>query len=132
MSEVIRKEQVMPLFLEAAPSFRSAWDRYASDTSYDEELLYAHLGEVARFLVDSMKNGETTFFPAVFSIVERLHLDGDDYVSEAATIGLLEGIQNLAGEELAREFEPFLEPESKQWWDKLNRFWDGDPKPLQE
>jgi hypothetical protein len=31
-------------------------------------------------------------FPAVFEIIERMHLKGDHYVKEAATIGMLEGI----------------------------------------
>jgi len=43
------------------------------------------------------KANRTEEFPAVFEIIERMHLEGDDYVKEAATIGMLEGIQNVAG-----------------------------------
>lgn len=56
-----------------------------------------------------------------------LHVEGDDYVREAATIGLLEGIQNDWGNHLVDPelFAIHLLPESRQYWDELNAFWRG-------
>ncbi len=65
--------------------------------------------------------------PAVFAVIERLHLEGTPYVREAATIGLLEGIQNNAshcGLDLAK-LTSYLRPESAYWWQQLNDFWEG-------
>jgi hypothetical protein len=126
--EMIEKEQVMGLLLGASPSFVENWDRHVSDPTYDEELLYVHLGEFAQHLVDLMKEGKTEEFQAIFDVVERLHLEGDPYVREATTIGLLEAIQNVAGDNnLAPEaFHPYLGPESKHWWERLNEFWSGE------
>lgn len=60
-------------------------------------------------------------------MVERWHREGDSYVKEAATIGLLEGIQNIAGNRFdPKRFACWLKAESKRWWDKLNRFWNGE------
>ena len=63
----------------------------------------------------------------MFDVVERLHVDGDSYVKEAATIGLLEGIQNVAGHHGVdpEVIVSHLRTESAKWWAELNRFWDG-------
>jgi hypothetical protein len=56
----------------------------------------------------------TQEFPAIFDSIERLHIEGDDQVREAATIGLLEGIQTTAGHRRVdpEVFVPYLKPES--------------------
>ncbi|MGH9941193.1 MAG: DUF7674 family protein [Pyrinomonadaceae bacterium] len=93
----------------------------------DEDLLYVDLGEFAHHLVELHKANRTDEFPAMFEIIERLHLEGDAYVKEAATIGMLEGIQNVAGNSGVdpEEFFRFLKPESAKWWGQLNDFWEG-------
>jgi len=59
--------------------------------------------------------------------VEDLHTQGHPDVKEAATIGLLEGIQNIAGNRGCdpEVFVRYLKPESEKWWKKLNEFWEG-------
>lgn len=125
---VIAKEQVVPLLLEACPSFGEQWTRSIADAVYEEGLLYVDLGEFAHHLVELVRAGTTSEFVAVFDVVERLHVDGDSYVKEAVTIGLLEGLQNVAGNKGVdpQRFAPWLKPESAKWWaDELNDFWDG-------
>lgn len=126
---VITKEQVMPLLLEACPSFEKKWDEHLAYYDGDEDLVYVHLGEFARHLIELKRAGRTDEFPAVFDVIETLHLSGDDYVREAATVGMLEAIQNNAGGE-AEEFTQYLKPESSKWWRKLNKFWEGDAGAL--
>jgi hypothetical protein len=71
----------------------------------------------------------------VFAVVERWHQEGDAYVSEAASIGFVESLQNqLGGNDRSKgvrgvrasDFEPYLGPETRRWWEKLDRFWGGD------
>ena len=116
----------MPFLLEACPSFAEKWEEHR--TFYvDEDLLYVDLGEFAHHLVELHKTNQTGEFPAVFDVIEGLHLEGDDYVKEAATIGMLEGIQNVAGN-LGVDpevFAPYLKSESAKHWRQLNDFWDG-------
>jgi hypothetical protein len=122
----ITKDQVMPLLLEVCPTFTQKWED--SRASYEgESLLYVELGAFAHHLVELHKLNRTDEFPAVFDVIERLHVEGDGYVKEAATIGLLEGMQNVAGNSGVNpeEFLEHLKPESKKWWRQLNNFWEG-------
>src|SRR5689334_11910337 len=92
----ITKEQVMPLLLGACPSFSERWEKHRAFYD-DENLLYIDLGEFANHLVGLYETQEIREFPAVFQIIESLHLEGDDFVKEASVIGILEAIQNIAG-----------------------------------
>jgi len=123
---MITKEQVMPLLLDACPSFSKRWEEHRAFYE-DEELLYIDLGEFAHHLVELQKGHRTEEFPAVFRIIERLHLEGDPYVKEAATIGLLEGLQNVSGNHglEPEDFVRYLGPASAKRWRKLNDFWDA-------
>ena len=66
----------------------------------------------------------------VARLIVRVHLEGDQYVREAATIGLLEGIQNVWGNQNTDQelFAQHLLPESAKWWQSLNDFWSGKSK----
>lgn len=79
-----------------------------------ERLLYLDLSEFARHLIDLHKSKEIADFPAVFAVFERLHLEGDPEVRNAATIGFLEGIQNNGGNSGLdpEEFTNYLLPET--------------------
>jgi hypothetical protein len=134
---MISRDQMFELMLAACPSFRPAWAEFCVDWGKKEPgdpPHYIALGDLARHLVEQLRSGVSEEFPAVFQVVERWHCEGDHYVREAATIGLLEGIQNNAGHQGIdpEVFEQWLLPESKKWWDKLNRFWDGDASALRE
>jgi hypothetical protein len=115
----------MPLLLQVCPSFTEKWEEHRAYYGDDEELLYVDLGEFARHLIELRRAEKTEEFSAVFDVIETLHLDGDDYVRNAATVGMLEAIQNNASDE-AEEFTQYLKPESAKWWRKLNAFWAGD------
>lgn len=119
----------MPLLIEACPSFKEKWGGHLAHYDGDEDLVYVHLGEFARHLLELKRAGRTGEFPAVFDVIEALHLSGDGYVRGAATVGLLEAIQNNADDEAA-EFTKYLKPESARWWRKLDAFWEGDAGAL--
>lgn len=116
----------MPLLLESCASFSEKWEEHRALYN-DEDLLYVDLGEFARHLVELQRAQQIEEFPAVFNVIERLHLEGDRYVKEAATIGALEGIQNVAGNTGVdpEEFLQYLHPESSKWWRQLNDFWNA-------
>jgi hypothetical protein len=120
------------MLLEACPSFRTAWEGHLRDNG--EEILYVALGDFARHLLDLFSAGKTEAFPSVGQVIERLHVEGDAYVREAATIGLLEGIQNVWGNNNIDPelFVPYLLPESIRWWKSLNKFWAGESRHVGE
>jgi len=126
---MIEQEQVMPLLVAACPSFEGRLARYVADNydKGDERLLYCELGEFSRHLIDLASSGNVGELPAVFAVIERLHLEGTPYVREAATIGLLEGIQNNASHcdfDLTK-LTRCLHPESNYWWRQVADFWGG-------
>jgi len=123
---MINAEQMIPLLLEACPSFQGDWDDHRRD--HGEALPYVALGDFARHLLGLHLRHETDVFRAVARVIERLHVEGDGYVREAATIGLLESIQNVwSNNNVDPElFVPHLLPESLRWWRSLNNFWSGE------
>lgn len=131
--------------LVADPSFRPRWNAFLAEWGEEEKTagglpLYLALSSLAEHLIQRLGAGDSDDFDAVFDVVERWHLEGDSYVSEAASIGLLESLQNLLGGNdrgrkarngvRASDFEPWLRPETRKWWEKLYRYWEGDSRAL--
>ncbi len=129
---MICKDDVIPLLLDACPSYQARWEVYCAESTYEPGLVYLDLADFADHLVELLRGNNTEEFTPVFEVIERMHLDGDDYVREAATIGALEGIQNLAGNSGVDpdRFIRFLGKASKRQWKKLNDFWGGKRQRL--
>ena len=121
----------MPLLLNDCHSFSEKWRKHLASNG-DDQLLYMDLGAFADHIVDLHQQNQTQEFPTVFDSIERLHIEGDDQVRDGAILGLLEGIQNTAGNRGVdpEVFAPYLKPESAKWWKKLNDFWNGDVTAL--
>jgi hypothetical protein len=119
---------MIPLLIEASPEFQPTWEEFVEYYSSELEDLpyYICLGDFAKYLVEKLDKEDTHDFEAIFQVVERLHIEGEHYVKEAATVGLLEGIQNIMGHKNKNPdlFRPFLLPETTRWWNKLNDFWE--------
>jgi len=123
---MITESEMMQPLLQACPSFQSEWEAFLSDWSEEtEKPLYLALGNLARHLISMLAARDTAGLTRAFKVVERWHLEGDAFVREAATVGLLENLQNTSQHESTSpsEFEPFLLPESLNWWRKIDRFW---------
>lgn len=120
-----RPNMFEPLLL-ADPTSGDRWAMFREEHGSDEELpLYLALGELALHLIEDLEAGNTARFDAVFDVVERWHVSGDPYVREAATIGLLEDLQNghLHRGTHPQAFLRWLRPETLRWWGKVGDFW---------
>lgn len=121
----------MDPMLAACPSFHADWEEFLREWSLDADPpLYLALGSLARRLIDLLANRQFLELSDALAVVERWHLEGDAYVREAATIGLLENLQNenLHAFTSPDEFEKLLMPESLRWWNKVAEFWrTGQP-----
>ncbi len=129
--EFDRSNMFDPL-LQADPSFREKWEVFREEyRSADELPLYLALSELARHLIQDLETGNTHRFEAIFDVVERWHINGDLYVKEAATLGLLEDLQNgrLHRKTRPEDFLPYLQPETLKWWTKVHEFW-ATGKPI--
>jgi hypothetical protein len=117
---------MFPLLLEVEPAFQPTWDVFLAEWREKGDLpLYLALSDLARHLITRIEINDTARFDAVFDVVERWHLEGDDYVREAASIGLLEGLQNTYLHSVTKPdaFLPWLRPETRRWWEKVDAFW---------
>ncbi len=126
--EMIRREQVHELLVEACPTF-------SPDLSLEDNL-YELLGEFGHHLLELYNRDQSTSFSKIGALTEKLHIEGDDFVKTAATIGFLESLQNiwLNASVDPSPFREFLPPVSRGQWDALNEFWHGesDSKPSSE
>lgn len=126
---------MLPRLVAACPSFTEKWVAHKQEYFDEEDFLpYIALMEFNAHVINLYSNGLTEELPAVFAEIEQLHLLGEPYVKEAATIGCLEGLQNTLG---SRGLDPeallpFLGSESAKWWDQLNKFWKGEIKYVGE
>jgi hypothetical protein len=130
---VITRDDVMPLLLEACPSFGRVWEAEVknSDINLNEDgtrLYYLDAGDFARHLLELHEQGQRAELVSAFEAIERLHVEGDEYVRELGTIGFLESLQNNAGHRgLDPEvFHEYFGPETSRWWRGLNAFWHGE------
>lgn len=122
---MIEQYQIVPMLLEVCPSFKATWEEHVEDNGKD--LIYPALGDFGKHLLDLYNAGETSCFPDVAQVIERLHIEGTPFTKEAATIGILEGIQNIWGNNDADPeiFRAYLGKESSWYWQSLNDFWSG-------
>lgn len=117
-----------PLLVEACPSFEPQWKEFlASWIDYGPEPpLYPLFGDFARHLSGLLLTGNDQALRRVFDVVERFIVDGDAYVSEAAIVGILEDLQNanLHTGTKPDQYLPYLLPQSRRWWKKVELFWN--------
>jgi len=115
----ITREQVLDLVLPTLPSVPPLLDEDAG------ELPYIDAGGICAHVTDLFLAGRGDELTDFFAVVERLHVEGDPYVRELATIGYLESLQDVAALGDPEVLVPLLGPESRRWWRGLNAFWSG-------
>lgn len=140
----------MPLLLEACPSFFPVWAEIEEENALsesdpeDQELMaeldsrrldYLDAAAFRRHMAELQMAGDNDEFPAIFRVIERLLIEGDDYVKNLGVIGYLEGFRMRTvtnfGIDPEVTFRPLLLPVSERWWQRIDRFWAGDVRALQ-
>jgi hypothetical protein len=132
---MISTSEMIPELVKACPSFSQKWEDHKQE--YQDEVDYLPYIALSCFnahIIELYKKDETEEFPQVFSVIESLHTEGEAYVKEAATIGILEGLQNQLGTDRkgVEDFQGYLLSESSKWWEQLYLFWDGKIKYVGE
>ena len=123
---MIPKTRMMDTLVAASPAFAGEWEAFRREWAESEELpLYLALSAFARHVVALLEANDVDRLHRVFEAVEALHVEGDEYVSAAATVGLLEDLQNtnLHSTTEPEQLRPFLGTESGRCWDRLASFW---------
>jgi len=113
------------MLVQACPTFAKGLNEHLAE--YGGDLPYVAAGAFAQHLLELQMEAKTSCFAEVGSMIERLHTEGTSEVKEWATIGVLEGIQNVWGHSSVNpnEFLKYLGPVSQSWWQGLDNFWSG-------
>jgi hypothetical protein len=134
--ETISRGEVEDVLLRACPSFEISPGRLKYHEDYDQEdepLVYLLASAFVLHLTELNAAGRRNEFPAVFDVIEDLHLRGDSYVRQLATIGFLEDLQNdnlHPASSKPEDFIPYLRPVSLWWWMEVELFWAGKVNPI--
>src|SRR5438445_7160657 len=87
-------------FLSAAPQYKDEWTAYSQSSQGDDDDVAAHayvdLGELAHYLVSSLRRGDDSGFADVFETIERLVGSGDSAIRNLVIVGFLEDLQNIS------------------------------------
>ena len=125
---MIEASQMIPLLIDASPSFAKVWEDLQKEWAGEPDLPdYVVLGDFARHMCSLLSEGDEETLMRIFVVIERLHTEGNRYVREAATVGLLEDLQNTnlhIKNTSPEQFKRFLLPESCRFWAKLYAFWN--------
>ena len=117
---------MITLLVEACPSFEPEWRRFQSEyTDEPERFLYVALPQFSRCLSRALAARDTETVRRVFAVLERLIVQGDAQVQEAAVVGIIKNLQNssLHEQTAPNDYLPYLLPESRRWWGKVQTFW---------
>jgi len=123
---VITQDEVMDRILMACPIYAKSWDPAdQTDENGEDRLLYCEASDLCRYLEARLDAHEDTELAEAFALIEALHVEGDAWVRNLATIGFLESLWP------DERYLPWLEPVSRRWWDRLDRYmrWE-DPSAL--
>jgi hypothetical protein len=124
---VISIHEVLPLLVAASPGFEPSWRDFQAEWEGDEHLPhYLVLADYVRHMSALMAVGDESTLHRIFAVIERLHVEGDHTVRTAATVGILEDLQNtnLHTGTRPHQFEAFLLPESARFWKKVQSLWE--------
>lgn len=125
---MISKHEMMNPILKVSPSFQNLWNEFLEEWKDDKGDLpiYLALSDLARHIASLISEDKEKELKNIFEIVEKWHVEGEEYVKEAATVGLLENLQNtnIVGKTVPGKIETYLFPESKRYWKKLYDFWE--------
>lgn len=81
---MITRDQIMPLVLEACPSFQTVWGEEQLASGSEHHVLYVGFGAFAAHLQSLQRRDELSEFPAVDSTISRLRNEGDEEVRKLA------------------------------------------------
>jgi hypothetical protein len=127
MTSNIEMPAMVPLLVEASPSFAETWRQFQVEWACEHTLpFHLALADFVRHMSHLLASGDEATLHRIFSVIERFHVEGASKVREAATVGLLEDLQNANLHDAGtspEQFERFLLPVSARYWRKVEAFW---------
>ena len=81
---MITRNRIIPLVLEACPSFHTVWGEEQLASGSEDHVLYVAFGAFAGHLQSLQRHGQTSEFPGVNLTISRLGQEGDEDVRKLA------------------------------------------------
>jgi len=125
---MIDKSEMMALLSRTCPSFRPQTrraSRYWRDE--DEATVEATLQELGQYIVRSLDAHDTDTLGAIFSVIERLHLEGNAFVRENAAAHLVDALlsSEVREAQTIQAILTHLGPESLGAWKAREAVFEG-------
>lgn len=89
-----------------------------ADRSFFEDM---HI--VSAYVIANYKQGKTEKFESFFNAVEEIFTERDLTTCSCISAGLIEGIQAYQDIDHYTEFDKWLKPKTKKWWDQALDYW---------
>lgn len=126
MSLQITKENVLEQLYSIVPELEEIIKK-----EYDQEERenqYVIVFRIAQYTFELFVNNDFVKLQLILEYIESLFSKGDDYTQELATVGFLEDIQTVWDNSKRDRSEIYnlLLPESKKWWNQVDKFWHGE------
>lgn len=122
---MISKEQCVELVLRVIPEFKPYWQEHRAEWDGEEPGLCNDMSAFSHYtwqhLVDDNRSG---LLPRIFGVVEKLMVEGDQDVQDAAATCFIENLVNRVSwkNATAPAFRHFLGPKSRDYckaWDEF-------------
>ena len=94
-----------------------------------EIVLYLVFGILCRYVMERFEKGDFDSAQDLFNLIERFMVEGDVHVRNHITVGFLETLGNITGND-ASLWGWLLGPKSKKACIELDRFWGTKTKGL--
>lgn len=128
---MVKIEEVNDLFLKICPNIKDKWEEHLKWWEGAEEDsgrgYYNDIAEFVHHTVDCYEQNDRATLTDIFSLVERLILEGTPDVKDLMIVGFLETLQNYASHRVYgyHVFEGYLGSESRKAWHQLEVLWEG-------
>jgi hypothetical protein len=128
---MVEIEEVNDLFLKICPNIKDKWEEHLKWWEGDEEGYergyYNDIAEFVHYSVDCYEQNDRATLAEIFSLVERLILDGSSDVKGLMIVGFLETLQSYASHRVYgyRVFEDYLGSQSREAWRQIEVLWEG-------
>ena len=117
---------VRKAILQFDQKFRTSIEK--SELEFDEFICYIWIGSVIRTALDKFKLGDNSEMLQLLKMAEYFHNHSDQEVREFSSVGIIEGIQNIAGCKDIEygKFIQLIPPALLPAWKDVIKFWNGE------
>ncbi|ABG58478.1 DUF7674 family protein [Cytophaga hutchinsonii] len=123
-------DPALALIISSDPELKARWEQYIENEyngDVSERLIYSDIRIIIEFIIEKFKANQTESFHIIFTNIENILKSCDKQTMDLITVGIFEGIQNSAGQEIDYYFgfNKWLYTRSGEQWRAVIDFWEG-------